>query len=159
MSDDQPPAKARNGTKGTPDGESPAHSLPPVQEEDDAHRPTPVRKVMKLAEPEENADGGPRFIEDPSTGIEWVVRVSGHSCGGILPLRTIPLVHLTFSPPEGTDLPQRRGVFPGEDLSRMEDEDLLAHFQASGPIPPSDTLGGRGLKGMKRRGGRRAPRS
>lgn len=158
MSDERPPAPEGDGPTETPGRDSPSSPSPPDQEGDDGQRPMPVRMVMEAAEPEGPAEGGPRLLQDPSMGIEWTVRVSGRSSGGILPLRTIPLLHLTFSPPEGSALPQRRGVFPGEDLSDMEDGDLLAHFRASGPLPPSETRRDRNQDGRKRRRGRKPPR-
>ena len=116
MTEEKPPAAASEGPPEPMQGSPPTPVPEPRPEVEDAQRPTPVRVVMEPGGAEEDPESNLRTLEDSETGLEWVVRVSGRSGGGILPLRTIPLLHLTFTPPADSDLPLRRGVFPGETL-------------------------------------------
>jgi hypothetical protein len=90
---------------------------------------------------DEKADGGEesRVISDPRDGRDWLVRVSGQSAGGILPLRTVPLLELSFAPAEDPHQPLRRAICRGEGLEGLQDEELLACLRDSNPIPPPDS--------------------
>ena len=129
----------------------------PVGEEED-RRPTPVRMAMDAGEGEEAKEGEEvRMILDPEDGREWVVQIVGRSTAGILPLRTVPLMDVTFSLPQNPQAPLRRATCQGEELESLTDSDLLSFFRASKPHrPPLETppgSEGRGKKGRTRRTG------
>jgi hypothetical protein len=102
---------------------------------DDDRRPTPVRLAMEGSEDEDGEDTGmPRLLEDPDSGLNWIVTVAGRSAGGILPLRTVPIMELNFT---REDLPKedRQSVLCfGNDLSEIPDQDLLECLRRSGPF-------------------------
>jgi hypothetical protein len=119
-------------------------------------RPVPVRAAMESPEPEPVEDT-PRLrrVVDPTAGAEWIARVTGRSTSGVIPLRVIPLVELTFSKAEAPDVPVRRAIYQGEPLEELDDDTLLRLLRSAGPVesgssPPSssrDSRGGRGQSG------------
>jgi hypothetical protein len=99
-----------------------------------------------------------RVIVDPENGQEWVVEVTGQSSSGIPPLRTIPLLELTFARPDDPQTPLRRATGPGEDLAELLDAELLDLLRASKPHrPPLEAPSGKERRAKKTRKGR--PRS
>lgn len=103
--------------------------------QEEGRRPTPVRKVME-AEGEEEKGPAPqahRIIEDSASDGEWVVRVEGRSGGGVLPLRTIPLMELTFSRLEEPDKPLRMATSRGTHLEGFQDQELLVLLRSARP--------------------------
>lgn len=127
-------------------------------EENQNRRPTPVRMVMDSGE-EEEGDAGKesKILDDPSTGDRWIARVSGRSTGGVLPLRTIPLMEVSFHKDEESGIPLRHAVWQGASLDELDEGGLLRLFQASKPYSPpkaDDPVPDRKKrKGRSRRGG------
>ena len=118
---------------------------------DDDRRPTPVRLAMEGNEDEDGEDiGRPRLIEDPDSGVKWIVTVVGRLASGILPLRTVHIMELNF---DREDLPKedRQSVLCfGRDLSEIPDQDLLACLRRSGPFrEPLRPLDDRDRNGRK----------
>ena len=130
------------------------------EEREDVKRPTPVRMAMdggNEAEPVQNETT--RVLHDAESGSDWSVNLTGWSASGVLPLRTVPLVELTFSRVEAPDEPVRKVLQQGESLAEFSDEDLLAAFRNSGPFRPpmrqAEASEKRGKGGRGRRGPQR----
>lgn len=106
--------------------------------EDDDRRPTPVRMAMEGGEDtealEDEDQDRPRTIEDPETSTRWIVTVDGRSAGGVLPLRTIPIMELSFAKEEAPDEALNTVLCYGKSLSDISDGDLLACLGKSGPF-------------------------
>ena len=110
----------------------------------DDRRPTPVRMAMEGPEAEqEEAQSEDRVVTDPERGEDWVVRVSGQSSSGILPLRVISLLEIAFSRVGEPEKPIRRALCQGESLDELKDEDLLRLLTESRPYDPVDLQDGR----------------
>jgi hypothetical protein len=106
-------------------------------ERDETRRPTPVRAVMEGGSDSVSApDDLTRTFHDDETGTDWSVNLTGWSASGILPLRTVPLVELTFSRAEGPEEPSRRVLWRGESLAGMSETELLEAFRSSEPFRP-----------------------
>jgi hypothetical protein len=106
-------------------------------ERDEVRRPTPVRAVMEGgSEAEPASDRLTRAFSDEETGSDWIVTLTGWSASGILPLRTVPLVELTFSRSDDPQEPLRRALCRGENLAGMSDAELLEAFRNSEPFSP-----------------------
>jgi hypothetical protein len=91
---------------------------------------------MEGGEGEEGVDPSHRIIRNPDTGREWIVRVTGHSASGILPLRSIPIVELTFSSVEEPERAQYQVVTYDRTLEDTSDQDLITLLQSSRPFEP-----------------------
>jgi hypothetical protein len=120
-------------------------------------RPTPVRLAMEAGEPQGMSPAADyRSLLDPATGQEWIARVSGRSTGGVVPLRTIPLMEVIFSRAQEPDVPARRTLCRGELLGDLEDDELLQLLRTSLPHEPppsgSPARGRRNRRGRPRRG-------
>jgi hypothetical protein len=106
-------------------------------QEDTDRRPTPVRLVMEAGDP---SSKGPmaenRTFLDPEDGQEWVARVSGRSTSGVLPLRTISIMEVTFYRVKEPDVPARRVLCQGDSMGNMEDGELLQLLRNSRPHAP-----------------------
>jgi hypothetical protein len=131
----------------------------PVSTEDDGRRPTPVRMAMEGGEETEEEDQRrPRVIEDPESGTTWVVTVGGRSASGILPLRTVPIMELSFAKEEAPDEALKTVLCYGKQLSDVPDQDLLTCLGKSGPfrepMRPQEDRDRRGRRGK----GTRPPR-
>jgi len=107
---------------------------PVAPEEDEPKRPTPVRMAMEGEEEEKEGPEKVRIIHDETSGLDWMVTVSGRSASGILPLRTVPLMELTFSEAENPDRFLRRAVCYGGALADIPDDELLSSFKSSEPF-------------------------
>ena len=106
-------------------------------EENHNRRPTPVRMAMDGAEgPETQGENEVKAFLDPLTGDRWMARVSGRSNGGVLPLRTIPLMEVAFFKETGPDSPLRHAVWQGDSIDKLDEEGLFLLFQASKPYSP-----------------------
>jgi hypothetical protein len=98
-------------------------------------RPMSVRAAMEVSEPDEEDRGSlRREFCDPKTDQDWVVRISGRSMSGVLPLRVIPLMELNFSRSEEPDVPLRRAIYQGESMDELDDSALLSLFRSAGPF-------------------------
>ena len=162
MADPEQTDQTRDGERPPPPrlaGEEKVEVRPAPAGEEEGRRPTPVRMAMEGVEgdasppPEED-----RAVVEPTSGTEWVVTLSGRSGSGILPLRSIPLMELTFSKGQEPERPLRRVLTRGEDLVGLTDEDLLDLLAVSEPYrppqgPPS-TEDDRPRRGKGRRGPR-----
>jgi hypothetical protein len=97
----------------------------------------------------------PRTIRDPETGKEWVVSVTGRSGSGILPLRSVPIMEVTFSKVEDPGRPLRRAMVVEEDLEAVPDPMLLDSFRCSRPytepLQEKGDVDRRGRRGKGRR--------
>ena len=168
---DQDPSDVhpREGTPGAhdrPDGPDEESRLPPprsvngetqeLSAVEEGRRPTPVRAVMEGGDDEgKGSKDETRRVHDEESGSDWVVRVSGRSASGILPLRTVPLMELSFAPAEQPGLPLRRALCRGQELVDMPDPELLACFRNSNPYrdpPPPDERARRGKRANDRGG-------
>jgi hypothetical protein len=126
-------------------------------QEDTDRRPTPVRLAMEAGEP---SSKGPiaenRSFLDPENGREWIARVSGRSTSGVLPLRTISIMEVTFYEVKEPDLPARHVLCQGDSLGGMDDGELLQLLRSSRLHPPpsseSPTREGRRRRSPPRRG-------
>jgi hypothetical protein len=126
-------------------------------EREEARRPTPVRMVMEGgSEAEATKDDRARVFHDEDTGSDWRAILTGWSASGILPLRTVPLVELTFSKAETPEEPLRRALCRGEGLGEMSDSQLLEALRNSEPFRPpmreAESTGEKGGKARNRRG-------
>ena len=127
------------------------------QEED--RRPTPVRMVMEGGE-EDDTPGTEdiRTFQDVETGDDWVAKVAGRSTSGILPLRTVPLLEITFARAQEPSRPLRQALGYGTDLGRISDQELLSLFTRSDPfkepIQEPQNQEWKGRRGKNRRGSR-----
>ena len=102
--------------------------------EEEARRPMPVRAAMEAGEEEEgDGSGAPRHFQDEATATGWLVSVSGHSTSGILPLRTVPLMELTFAWASDPERPRRRVLEVERDLANISDHELLSMLERSEP--------------------------
>lgn len=98
-------------------------------------RPISVRAAMEASEPVEEGEGSLlRQFSDPKTNQEWVVRISGRSNSGVLPLRVIPLMELNFSKSEAPDVPVRRAIYQGESMEELDDPGLISLLRSAGPF-------------------------
>ena len=127
--------------------EDPADS-PEVEE---GRRPTPVRAVMEGGEDEEKErKDEARMVHDEEKGLDWIVTVSGRSASGILPLRTVPVMELSFAKAEEPERPLRRTLFSAGDLADLSDPQLFSCFKNSTPYQePSQAPNGEGRQGRK----------
>ena len=123
---------------------------------DDNRTPTPVRLAMEGNEDEDEEElGRPRLIEDPDSGVKWIVTVSGRSASGILPLRTVPIMELNFAQEDLPKETRQAALCFGKDLSEVPDQDLLACLRKSGPFrEPMRPLDDVGRNGRQPRNGR-----
>jgi hypothetical protein len=117
-------------------------------------RPMPARAAMETtdseSESEERVPPLRRFRANPKE--EWVVRVSGRSTSGVLPLRVIPLMELSFARAEAPEASLRRAICQGESLEEVDDAALLDLLDSSEAIESRGTEKG----GVSRRD-RRTP--
>jgi hypothetical protein len=114
--------------------------------------------VMESAdEVEEVAEETRRLIRNGREGVDWVVTVTGHSAGGILPLRTVPMMELTFAKADEPEQPLRRALCLGDSLASLHDGELLASLQGSQPF--REPLSEPEPKPRKGRRGRNRPSS
>ena len=105
-------------------------------------RPTPVRAAMDSVEPgAEEADAPDRTVLDPDDGQEWVVRVTGRSRSGVVPLRIIPLMEVVFSRVEAPGVAVRRALCKGESADAVSEEDLIRLLKESGPASQAEAKG------------------
>lgn len=125
--------------------------------EDGDRRPTPVRMGIETGEEEADLDEeNSRRFHQPETETDWIVRVSGRSASGVIPLRTVPLMELTFFQSDEPNEPLRRILHFGETLSRTPDHELITLLERSGPFrEPLAAPEGPPLKSKK--GGNRRP--
>lgn len=122
-------------------------------------RPTPVRMAMEGTEAGAAEDTSEfRTLADPGGGSDWVVRVSGRSSSGILPLRVISLLELSFARVDEPESPLRRAICQGTSLDEFKDEELLRALADSRPFEPvqtkDDPRTGKGPRGRGRQGPR-----
>lgn len=88
----------------------------------------------------EGTDGGDtrvkeqrRTFRDPANGREWVLAVTGRSTSGVLPLRIIPLMEVTFALAENPEVSVRRALCQGGTLDGLADDEVLGLFRRSRP--------------------------
>jgi hypothetical protein len=120
---------------------------------DGGRRPTPVRAAMDGGENEQSGGRAEtRVIREEEKGRDWVVTVSGRTASGVLPLRTVALLELSFSREDEPLKALRQAILPGVDLAQLSDEDLINGLRRSRPYrePNRELLGG----GSKGRGGK-----
>ena len=149
----RPVTAPRPVTTPRPVAEEPAES----PEAEEGRRPTPVRAVMEGGEDEEKErKDETRMVHDDEEGLDWIVTVSGRSASGILPLRTVPVMELSFAKAEEPERPLRRALFSAGDLADLSDPQLFSCFKNSTPYQePSQAPSGKGRqarKGKNRRG-------
>ena len=123
---------------------------------EDDRRPTPVRMAMEGGEDEEPGRlETDRTVHDEGTGLDWVVTVTGRSASGVLPLRTIALMELTFAEAESPEQPLRKALHSGNDLTDLSDDELLSLLQRAAPFRKPMKVrtdhDGKGRKGKNRR--------
>jgi hypothetical protein len=109
---------------------------------------------------EEDADrqNKPRVVHDGEAGLDWIVTVSGRSASGILPLRNVSLMELSFAKADEPGRPLRRVLCCGEDLMDISDHELLSSLNSSAPYrEPMREPNGKDRQGRRRRD-RRKPR-
>lgn len=129
------------------------------EEEDGDRRPTPVRMGIETGEDEVDPDEeNSRRFHQPESETDWIVRVSGRSASGVIPLRTVPLMELTFFQSDEPNEPLRRILHYGETLSRIPDHELLALLERSGPFQEPMTAQEAPAQKGKKGGDMRPPR-
>jgi hypothetical protein len=127
------------------------------EEDGGDRRPTPVRMGIEAGEDAEDLDQeNTRVVKEVETEIDWIVRVSGRSASGVIPLRTIPLMELTFSRLETPNEPLRRVLHHGETLARIPDHELLSLLGKSEPFREPMTVPEQPPQ-KRRKGGNRPP--
>lgn len=159
-----PTGKAEANNPSTEEGgvapPRPVDQEPPESSEvEEGRRPTPVRIVMEGGG-EEDGDRRekPRVVHDGETDLDWIVTVSGRSASGILPLRTVPLMELSFAKADEPGRPLRRALCCGEDLVDVPDHELLCSLNSSAPFrEPMREPNGSGRQGRSGKD-RRTPR-
>jgi len=139
---------------GLPHGEVLDGETDPSSEED--RRPTPVRMAMEGGDDEDDGrSDASRTVRDDESGADWVVTVSGRSASGILPLRTIPLMELTFAEAEDPGQPIRQVLHSANELAALSDDELLSLLKRSDPYrTPMKARGEKDGRGRKGKGGR-----
>ena len=132
------PAGRPEADDGSADGGDPVrtgpqgHGPPVSAESEEGRRPTPVRAAMEIGEEEErDRRGETRMVRDEESGAAWMVKVSGRSASGVLPLRTVPLMELSFAKVDEPGLPHRRALCFGADLLDIPDHELLSCLKSS----------------------------
>ena len=119
-------------------------------------RPTPARVVMEGSVDDGGGVGdGQRTFRDPSNGLEWLVTVAGRSTSGVLPLRSIRLMEVSFALADDPELPLRMTLCQQEDLSGLSDEEILGLFRMSRSCSHSDSRTHGAQSGEGRGRGRR----
>ena len=149
-----------SGAEGQDPG-GPAKEAAPGREKestarDQGHRPTPARVVMGGAVDDGGGVGAQRrAFRDPADGLEWVLAVVGRSTSGVLPLRSIRLMEVSFATANNPELPLRMVLCQEGDLGDLSDDEVLGLFRMSRAYGRSDPRN-QGLRsGHGRGGGRR----
>ena len=108
---------------------------PKSSEVEEGRRPTPVRAAMEGGDADEvDHRGDTRLVHDEEGGGKWAVTVIGRTASGILPLRTVPLLELSFSSVEEPERPRRGALTCGGDLADLSEQELLSSFKRSEPF-------------------------
>ena len=156
-----PTGKAEANNPSTEEGgvapPRPVDQEPPEPSDvEEGRRPTPVRMVMEGGgEEDEDRQEKPRVFHDGETDLDWIVTVSGRSASGILPLRTVPLMELSFAKADEPGRPLRRALCCGENLADIPDHELLCSFNSSVPFREPVREGNpNGRQGRKSKGRR-----
>jgi hypothetical protein len=97
-----------------------------------------------------------RVVHEVETETDWIVRVGGRSVSGVIPLRTIPLMELTFSRLETPNEPLRRVLHHGETLARIPDHELLSLLEKAEPFREPMTVPEQPPR-KRQKGGNRPP--
>ena len=71
-----------------------------------------------------------------STGKEWIARITGRSTSGVVPVRTISLMEVSFYRADAPETPVRHTLCRSKTLEDIGDEGILQLFRASLPYPP-----------------------
>lgn len=127
----------------------------PESVKEQGRRPTPVRMVMEAGD--EGTDGSGevvRTFREAGSAQEWVVSVVGHSAIGVLPLRSVPILELSFARADAPDRPLRSVIHFGTALESLSDQEVLECFHRARPF--RETL--RGPDEPDRKGRRRKAR-
>ncbi len=99
------------------------------------------------AEPEENR----RVFRDPANDRDWVLTVTGRSTSGVLPLRSIRLMDVTFALAESPAVPLRRALCREALLEGLTEDEVLKLFRRSRPHRSSEPKTQRDRSGEGRR--------
>jgi hypothetical protein len=111
---------------------------------------------------EEGTDGSGDMVRtfcEVGSDREWVVSVVGMSASGVLPLRSVPIMELSFARADAPDRQLRSAIHYGTTLEGLSDQDVLECFQRARPFQESlrgpDEVGRKGRKRKDR--GRQSP--
>jgi hypothetical protein len=127
-----------------------------AHDEESGSRPTPVRQVMESVEEEPRVEVESRVFLDEEEGEEWVARVEGRAGSGIIPLRVVPILELSFARTEDPEQLLRTVLCRGESLDDFREQELRALLRDARPVerkpeePPA--------RGSRRKGDRRKRR-
>ena len=91
----------------------------------------------RVEEADLESEGVPRVIDDLEDGTRWIVTVVGRSASGILPLRTVPVMELSFAKEEVPNQALKTVLCYGKDLAEIPDHDLLTCLGRSGLTVPT----------------------
>jgi len=93
-----------------------------------------------------------RILVDPATGQEWIARVTGRSSSGVVPVRTISLMEVSFFRAKDPETPVRHKLCRSEAMEDLGEEGILQLFRTSLPCPaPSSPPPSRERKGRRNR--------
>jgi hypothetical protein len=127
------PVAGRDTSEALP-AESAAGSEDDLAPRDPGRRPTPARVVMEGAAHGTVGLGSQRrAFRDPANGQEWVLEVTGRSTSGVLPLRLIHLMDVSFALADNPEVPLRRALCPEGSLEDLDDEEIMRLFRRSRP--------------------------
>lgn len=132
-------------------------TVTPESAKEQGRRPTPVRMVMEGGD--EGTDGSgevARTFHEARSGQEWVVSVVGYSASGVLPLRSVPILELSFARADAPDRQLRSAIHFGTALENLSDQEVLECFHRARPFrealrgPDEADRKGRGRKARGR---------
>ncbi len=137
-------------------GESSVEKGVDPAEKDQGRRPTPARVVMEgTTEAKTGSEENWRIFRDPANDRDWVLTVTGRSTSGVLPLRSIRLMDVTFALAESPAVPLRRALCREAFLEGLTDDEVLKLFRRSRPHRSSEPKTRREESGEGRRKARR----
>jgi len=145
--------------RGTEDAE--LRDSGPDGVQDQGRRPTPVRQAMDGGD--QDGPGGEerrtRSFSEGEDGEEWVVTVTGRSGSGVLPLRSVSLLELTFARADAPERPLRSTLTHGINLADLSEEELRTSLARSEPFREPMRLTEEKDKKRRRKRSRGAPDS
>lgn len=121
-----------------------------AHDDESGSRPTPVRQVMESVEEEPRVEVESRAFLAEEGGEEWIARVVGRAGSGIIPLRVVPILELSFARAEDPEKPLRTVLCRGGSLDDLGEDELRSLLRKARPAhrkPKEPPAGGDVRKG------------